>query len=110
MDGYKLEYRHEVDGDMKAIYNYIAIEKSNPEGAQNTIRKIKRLIDELKSAPIRGRVLGVDRNTNLDIRQVSTKNYSVLFEVDESNLVVDIVLVTYGRRNLPKLLRRRLGG
>ena len=108
MRQYRVDYRPEISDDVQAIYEYIVEEKHNRFAADKFVTKIIDEMESLKIAPMRGRIVGSDKRTNLDIRYITYHNYGVCFEVDDKANVVTVVAVTYARRNIASLLRGRL--
>jgi plasmid stabilization system protein ParE len=87
--------------DLANIYWYIATQALAPAAAANLVKKIKCEGDALDTFP-HYRVINKKKGLR---RKVITKNYFILFTIDENKKLVTITQVMHARRNWRKLLR-----
>ena len=87
--------------------SYIAIKLQNPKAAEDFAnlydKKVQKLCDGIAiGLPLRGKL--PKRIQSCGYRWIAVKNYLAFFTVAEAEKMISIHHVTYGRRNLAKLL------
>lgn len=108
MKRYEVRIGRKAEQDLREICEYIAAHDSLAK-AEHVMDRVLEAIDSLEENPARGShprellAMGED-----DFRQVFFKPYRVVYHVDE--LIVHIVLIADGRRDMRTLLTQRLLG
>jgi toxin ParE1/3/4 len=92
--------------DLDELYDYVAVSDA-PEKADYVLEEIERVFSSLSESPERGAypkellALGIR-----EYREVFFKPYRIIYRVLDENVYV--LLTVDGRRDLQKLLQRRL--
>ena len=103
---YSIEFATDARNDLRAIHAYIA-ENDTKENADYVAREVVRTSLTLGELPDRGAhppallALG-----NRSYRQIFLKPYQILYRINGNTIIV--VLIADGRRNMTRLLTRRL--
>ena len=98
----KIHYSPQALTDLDEIWNYIALELSNPIAAENTVNGIIAAVDTLKVFSGAGAMLRFFDGMNSGYRFVCHKNYLAFYRVIDMDVFVDRVI--YGKRDYMKLL------
>lgn len=102
VSNFRVIYSSRFDRELQGIYNYISDKLSNPEAASQRVALIISRAESLSSSPKRYRVRFKDEDGN-DIRILKVKNHVILYSVDDTEHIVNISSVIYGKRNIDKL-------
>lgn len=95
MDKFKVKLMPRAFRDLDEIYSYIAHELSEPETALYLVSELETAILSLEELPERGAIRKTGVYANKGYRQVFIGNYSIIYRVDKTNMLVIIVTVRY---------------
>lgn len=88
MKRYTVKITSRALADMKAIYDYIAVQLHVPETAMGQYERIASAIESLKSLPERYPLLDVQPEHDLGMRRLLIDNYSVIYVLQEDTATV----------------------
>jgi plasmid stabilization system protein ParE len=91
-------------GDLLAKAQYIAKELKEPAVAKKLVSKIREAVMSLSEMPSRHALVTDERLALLGIRKLPVENYIVFYVISETNMVVTVVRILYGRRGWEQLL------
>ena len=91
-----------AEGDMEAIYHYIADELQSPETAMNHFEAIAEGIKTLEIFPERCAIVEELLSLDIKVRRLLVKNYSVFYRFDKDT--VTILRVLHQSSSLDRLL------
>ena len=97
---YKIQITDQADTDIRNIYEYIAYELQSLENASGQLERIEKCIMGLEQMPERFRLYDREPWKNRGLHIVPVDNYCVLYIVDDSNMVVSVMRVMYGGRDI----------
>ena len=103
MPKYKLEITATALHEIERIKAYIADELNNPEAASGQCNRILLAAEALTVFPKLYRVRRVDAEGN-EIRFLQVDNYMIIYYVDENSLSVNVIHVTYSRRDISSII------
>lgn len=83
MSDYKIKYSNEAVCDLKAIYQYIALDCLEPGNAAMLIKAIQDSILLLRQLPFRYPLLDWLPWKDLGLRRMGIKNHIVFYRADE---------------------------
>jgi addiction module RelE/StbE family toxin len=83
--------------DLDGIYAYIAETLLEPSTAQKLLDVLEEAIFSLEELPKRGAPRRNGAYANKGYRQLFTKNFTLIYRVDETNEQVVIVTVRYSK-------------
>ena len=89
-----------AERDIDEIYNHIAEKLIEPATAWNQIERIYNGIFTLDKMPQRCPLLQEEPWQSKGLRKLTVDNYFVIFEIQESIDIVNIIAVLYSRRDL----------
>ncbi len=95
MDNYVVKLYARAYRDLNSIYAYIAESLSEPDTALNMIDELEKAIFGLEQLPERGTVRRIGAYANGNYRQLSVKNYVIVYRVLKKKKEVHIVTVRY---------------
>lgn len=104
MKSYKVLMTEPATGDSLAATRYIAKELKEPAAAKNLVAKIREAVMSLSEMPTRHALVTDERLAFLGIRKLPVDNYMVFYVVSETDMVVTVVRILYGRRDWEQLL------
>jgi len=104
MGEYSIHISDSAKQDIRGIAAYITHELLEPVIAESTTEAILAAISTLEDMPNRIGLVNDGRLSELRIRRLLIKNYSVFFRINEAYKVVEIVRVIYSRRDWASLL------
>ena len=93
-----LEWRPRAHLDRESIAIYLAVERSAPQAALETIQKIDSAIERIRAFPESGRCLQAEGLDNRDYRVVLAGKYLVIYRCTRDR--VTIYRVIHQRRDL----------
>lgn len=91
-------------GDLLATARYIAKELKEPAAAKKLVAKIREAVMSLSEMPTRHALVTDERFALLGIRKLLADNYIVFYVISETDMVVTVVRILYGRRDWEQLL------
>ena len=89
---FDIRYSEVALNDLDAIWEYIALELSNPDAAASTVDGIMDAVDRLAEYPLSGTPLNVLLDIESVYRFVIYRNYLAFYHVEGSAVNVDRVL------------------
>ena len=99
MDKYFVKLLPKAYRDIDEIYNYISRILLEQEIAMNFIRDIENVIFSLEEFPYRGAERKIGTYINKGYRQIFSKNFIIIYRIDELEKNVIIVTVRYSKSN-----------
>ena len=102
---YKLEYLPTALNDMVGIVNYISAELKNPIAAKRLSEEFIKAAESLTDFPYSNPVYNPLRPLKNEYRKTVVDNYIMFYWVDETNKVITIARVIYGKRDYGKFLK-----
>ncbi|MBQ9020040.1 type II toxin-antitoxin system RelE/ParE family toxin [Candidatus Saccharibacteria bacterium] len=100
---YQVSISPESEKDYESIIRYILTEFGDISAAINIGRKIQARINGLETFPKAATIREEPELYKRGIRTLKVDNYSILYRVDDSTQKVEIIRITYGRRDLNSL-------
>lgn len=97
MDKYVVRLLSRAYRDLDGIYAYIAETLLEPSTAQKLLDVLEEAIFSLEKLPKRGAPRRNGAYANKGYRQLFTKNFTLIYRVDETNEQVVIVTVRYSK-------------
>lgn len=97
MDKYVVRLLSRAYRDLDGIYAYIAETLLEPSTAQKLLDVLEEAIFSLEELPKRGAPRRNGAYANKGYRQLFTKNFTLIYRVDETNEQVVIVTVRYSK-------------
>ena len=104
MEEYRVIISDLAQQDIRNTATYIRDELLEPELAENNTEAILDGIFTLESMPARVPLVRDERLTNMQIRGLLIKNYTVFFRINENQKLVEVVRVLYAKRNWQAIL------
>ena len=102
---YKLEYLPTALNDMIEIVNYISAELKNPIAANRLSEEFIKAAERLADFPYSTPVYNPLRPLKHEYRKTAVDNYIMFYWVDETNKVITVARVVYGKRDYGKILK-----
>lgn len=99
MDKYGVKIMDRALQDLDGIYSYIANMLLEPGTAQNLLDMVEQEILSLEAMPYRFPERRTGAYANRGYRQLTVKNYTVIYRIDEGTKNVIVVTVRYSRSN-----------
>ena len=103
---YRIEILEAARADIDEIYEYIANVLHNPIAAIRRVALIEQAIASLDKSPGRFALVRDDQLMLEGYRMIVVKNHLVFFVIYESEKLVSIERVLYGRRNWQNILNK----
>jgi toxin ParE1/3/4 len=97
LDKYVVRLLSRAYRDLDGIYAYIAETLLEPSTAQKLLDVLEEAIFSLEELPKRGAPRRNGAYANKGYRQLFTKNFTLIYRVDETNEQVVIVTVRYSK-------------
>lgn len=97
-----LVYSPQARKDLIEIKNYISLNLSSPQAADNTIKKILQSCSNLKEFPKLGAQLKNKFDVDTDLRYLVTSNYIAFYRYE--NNVVKVIRIIDARTNYMQYL------
>lgn len=102
---YKLEYLPIALNDMVEIVSYISAELQNPIAANRLSEEFIKAAERLTDFPYANPVYTPLRPLKYEYRKTVVDNYIMFYWVDETNKVITVARVIYGKRDYGKILK-----
>lgn len=100
MDKYIVKLNARAYRDLEEIYEYIQNELLAPDSAKQQTNRIKLAIKNLSTFPQAHQKRNIGKFANQEYRQLLVDNYVVIFKIDETSKIVNIITIQYQRRNI----------
>lgn len=104
MRKYEVRISARAEQDLRGIFEYISFELLAPENANSQLTRLEVAIENLESFPERGRCYDRDPWKSRNLRVLAVDNYCVFYIPDKENLIVTVIRVIYGGRDIEKQL------
>ena len=108
-DAYKVIYAPAAQGDVRAIYSYIAYEPEAEQAARGQVDRIRETVRKLDTMPERYGAVDWKPWASIGMRKVPVDNYVVFYLVDNDEKMVTVVRVFYGGRDIEGIVRETSG-
>ena len=105
---YKIIFSENAKKDLISIVRYISYELLEPDIAENLSYRILEAIKSLDEFPNRHRLCDYPKWKEKGLRVLSAENYLVFYIPDDSNQIVKIYRVIYGKRDIENQLKDRI--
>lgn len=102
-EGYKVVYSPQAMEDMKDIYAYIAWELHEPDIATAQVNRIREEVRSLDFMPLRYSLVDWEPWRSKGVHKVSVNNFVVFYTADAETMVVTILRIIYGGRDIARL-------
>lgn len=99
-DSYSVVYSPKAKDDLKEIYSYIAFTLLVPDIAEDQVGRIRKEIRSLDFMPSRNPVVDWEPWKSMGMHKVPVDNFVVFYTVDQNRLVVMIIRIVYGGRDI----------
>lgn len=101
MGSNKFTYRlsETAESDIDEIIKYIAVDLENPDAAQSLLDDMIKKIEYLCEMPNIGHIVDNDLLQRNDVRRILVHSYILYYIIEESEKKINIVRVSYGRRD-----------
>lgn len=106
MKKYTINYSNKAVDDLKAIYNFITLEKQEQLNAIKIINAIKDAINSLNELPFRNPKINSARWSKTETRYMIIKNYMVFYIVRENTNNVYVVRIFSCKRNISEIINK----
>ena len=100
MDRYKIKVNKRAYRDIEGIFEYLALQKLEPENAKGQTDRIWKALKTLEIFPQAHQERLEGRYARKGYRQLLVDNYIVVFRIDEKRKTVHIVTVNFQGRNV----------
>ena len=101
---YQIELTNQAKNDLDEIYSYIAFTLLSPDVAANMYHSIIDCIRSLDSMPLRNALMDDEPWKFRGLRRYFVKNYTIFYQVAETDPIVRIIRIMYSGRNIQNLL------
>ena len=102
-EGYKVVYSPQAMEDMKDIYSYIAWELHEPGIATAQVNRIREEVRSLDFMPLRYSLVDWEPWRSKGVHKVSVNNFVVFYTADADDMIVTILRIIYGGRDIARL-------
>ena len=96
---YRIVFTNDAIIEMDNINHYITENLYNFQAANRLMKKVEKVIYDLKDMPRKYAVIKKFEELNLEYRRIVINHYTVLYTIDEEEKTVYIVHMYYGERN-----------
>lgn len=103
---YDFRMTQKAEMDLDHIVSYIAVELSNPKAATDFMDKLQGVIDEACEFPQSGSPVDNEFLPINEIRKKIVGNYVLYYFPEDSEKVILVLRVVYGKRNMNEILKR----
>ena len=93
-----------AESDLSGIADYIRFQLQEPIVAINLIKRLKKAVLSLETMPMRHPLAADEYIAAKRIRVMPVERYLIFYTVDESQKIVCIVRILYGKRAWQALL------
>lgn len=101
---YKVELTPKARKDMDNIFEYIAYDLQSYQNATGQIVRLRKEIDSLNEMPGRFRIYDKKLWRSRNLRVMPVDNFLVFYMIDNTNKIVTVTRVQYGRRDINRQL------
>ena len=101
---YQIIYSPEALDDLREIYSYIAYEILVPEYAKGQVNRIREAIRKLDPFPEGHTKVDWEPWASMGMRFLPVDNYVVYYLVDSEELIIKIVRIFYGGRDVEHII------
>ena len=102
--GYRLTRRAEADLD--EIVSYIAVELANLQAASDFMDKLQDNIEEARSFPESGSLVGNEFLQMEHVRKKLVGNYIMYYLPEMEEKMIYVLRIVYGKRNMDEILKK----
>jgi plasmid stabilization system protein ParE len=102
---FKYEFTDSASKDLDDILDYIANNLKNPNAAKDLFDGIKAEIKNICSFPLSAQEVENEFIVVQGVRRVTVGNYNLYYYPNESNNIITILRIIYGKRDLSYILR-----
>jgi len=95
---YRVDISEPGENDLRDIVRYISAQLSAPMTALKMMETMEEAISGLAYMPQSHSLVADERLAEMGYRKLIVKNYIVFFTIDETEKVVDVERILYGRR------------
>ena len=103
---YNVIYVPAAKEDLKNIYRYIAFDLVEPKIAEKQVNRIRTCIKKLEQFPKKHPAVEWEPWSSIGMRFVPVDNYVVYYLVNDDNLLVTIVRIFYGGRDIKNIISK----
>ena len=103
---YKIKITEQAEADIRNIYEYIAYKLLSPENASGHLERIEKCVMSLDQMPERFSLYDREPWRSRGLHIVPIDNYCVFYLVDNNDMMVSIMRVIYGGRDINRQLDR----
>ncbi|MDR2504545.1 MAG: type II toxin-antitoxin system RelE/ParE family toxin [Oscillospiraceae bacterium] len=96
---YAIQITKKAQNDLLDIERYIIDELGNPKAAERIMSLLDKGILSLKESPARCPIVDDSHLSEIELRRLIVKNYSVFFIISEEDKLVPIVRILYAKRD-----------
>lgn len=101
---YNIVYSSEAVEDLKDIYSYIAYELYSPNSGKKQVNRIRKAIKSLDLMPSRYSLVDWEPWKEIGMHKVSVDNFVIFYTVDDNSMVVAIIRILYGGRDIKNII------
>ena len=94
-----------AEADIDEVFEYIAVDLSNPDAASDFADELEEKLDELCKAPKTGRLIDNEYLKRNDIRRILVGNFIAYYLIDDEKKNIVVLRVVYGKRDQNKILK-----
>ena len=102
MNKFELKVFPSAQADMEQIFEYIAINLSNPSAALNQIDDFEKAFDNICAFPESRPVINNEFVRDRSLRKLIVNNYIAFYRIKDNE--IQVVRVIYGMRNYEQFL------
>ena len=108
LNNYRVIIEEPAQQDIRDIYEYIANTMMEPQIANRLVARIRKSIAELKNMPERFPFYDKEPWRSNGIRRMNIGNFAAFYIVVKEGLVVSVLTVIYGKRDIESVLTEKL--
>ena len=101
---YEVSLSNQADSDLRSIYEYIAFDLYSPQNAEGQLNRLEEKILKLDVFPFSHPAYDREPWKSRGLRFMPVDNYIVFFIPDEEQLIVTVIRVMYGGRDVDNQL------
>ena len=90
--------------DVERIYNYISVELVAIIAADNLLKLIKQVLENLEYYPYMGNEIQRKVFGNMRYRKINVNNYLIFYFINENKNEINIMRMIYGARHYEGLI------
>lgn len=108
MENYKVGYSLDALDDLREIYDYMVNELLVPETAVDQVGRIRKEIRSLDFMPARYALVEWEPWNSMKMHQLPVDNFIVYYLVDDEKMMVTVVRIFYGGRNIKEIINSNI--